>query len=116
MLLFRLAGVPKETVAEEYALTDLGLWEEAPRLVGNLLKSPNLGLDEETVKQILVAKKEKRYGGAERYFRNDLKMSAADLQAIKSALVVDERPIFGNKELKEEIGNGILSLSIFKPE
>lgn len=58
MLLFRLAGVPKETVAEEYALTDLGLWEEAPRLVGNLLKSPNLGLDEETVKQILVAKKE----------------------------------------------------------
>ncbi|KAL8902801.1 MAG: hypothetical protein Q9207_004374 [Kuettlingeria erythrocarpa] len=126
MLLFRLVGVPKETVAADYGLTELGLREEGPRLVENLLKSPDLALDEETVKQIVVAKKEyvlglcdvleERYGGAERYFRNHLKMGAADVQAIKSALVVDERPMFGNEEPKEEIENGILSLSIFMPQ
>ncbi|KAL8992742.1 MAG: hypothetical protein Q9169_006874 [Polycauliona sp. 2 TL-2023] len=115
MLLLRLAGVPKDMVAEEYALTDLGLREEAPKLVEKLLKTPNLGLDEESVKQILVAKKEyvlglcdvleERYGGAERYFREYLKMSAVDVQAIKNALVVEEKPIFGEAEEKEKIGN-----------
>ncbi len=58
---------------------------------------------------------EERYGGAERYFRGYLKMSAADVQAIRSALVVDQRPIFGIGELKEEIEDGILSWSNFKP-
>lgn len=125
MLLSRLAGVSKETVAEEYALTDLALREEAPRLVEKMLKNPNLGLDEETVRQIFVAKKdyilglcdvlEERYGGAEQYFRDYLKVSAADVQAIKSALVVDERPIFGKEEKKEDIPKGMLSLSIVKP-
>lgn len=107
MLLFRLAGVPKHIVAEEYALTDLGLREEAPKLVEALLKAPNLGLDEDTVKQLVVAKKEyvlalcdvldEQYGGAERYFKDVLKMSAADVQAIKRALVVGKRPIFGKE-------------------
>ncbi len=107
MLLFRLAGVPKHIVAEEYALTDLGLQEEAPKLVEALLKAPNLGLDEDTVKQLVVAKKEyvlalcdvldEQYGGAERYFKDVLKMSAADVQAIKRALVVGKRPIFGKE-------------------
>lgn len=125
MLLFRLAGVSKETVAEEYALTDLALREVTPRVVEKMLKNPNLGLDEEAVRQILVAKKdyilglcdvlEERYGGAEQYFRDYLKMSAADVQAIKSALVVDERPIFGKEEEKEDIPKGMLSLSIVKP-
>ncbi|KAI4223000.1 MAG: hypothetical protein L6R36_005734 [Xanthoria steineri] len=108
MLFFPLAGVPKHIVAEEYALTDLGLREEALKLVAALLKVPNLGLDEDTVKQILVAKKQyvlalcdvldEQYGGAERYIRNVLKMSAGDVQAIKRALVEGKRPIFGEEE------------------
>ena len=107
MLLLRLAGVPKHLVVEEYAQTDLGLREEAPKLVETLLKAPGLGLDEETVKQLVVAKKEymsalcevleEQYGGAEGYFRDHLKMSAADVQAIKRALVVEKRPIFGRE-------------------
>ena len=118
MLLFRLAGVPKESVAEEYALTDLGLREVAPKLVEQSLKTPNLGLDEETVKQLVVAKKEyvlglcdvleERYGGAEQYFRKYLKMSATDVQAIKNNLIVDKRPIFGKEEKRKENRYGTL--------
>ncbi|KAL8763570.1 MAG: hypothetical protein Q9184_000697 [Pyrenodesmia sp. 2 TL-2023] len=125
MLLFRLAGILKETVAEEYALINLGPGEDGPRLVENLLRSPSLALDEETVKRIVVAKKdyvtglcdvpEERYGVVERYLKPYLKMSTADVQAIKSALIVVERPIFKKEKKTEKIGKATLSFSVAKP-
>ncbi|KAL8664293.1 MAG: hypothetical protein Q9168_007934, partial [Polycauliona sp. 1 TL-2023] len=112
MLLLRLAGVPKDIVAEEYALTDLGIREETPRMLERLLKNPGLGLNEETMREIMVARKEyvlglcdvleERYGGAQQYFGDYLKMSASDVKAIRSALIADEEPIFGEEEETKE--------------
>lgn len=63
------------------------------------------------LRQFVVARKEyildvcdvleRRYGGAERYFREYLRMTATEVEAIKSALVVNERPMF-TKEAKRE--------------
>lgn len=114
MLLFGLLGLPPSTIADEYALTNLGLGDSTPQLVELLLKNPNMGLDEEGLKRIAVAKKEyieglcqvleNKYGGAEQYFRNHLMMSAGDVEAIRKGLVVDERPIFPTT--KQEGANG----------
>lgn len=43
-------------------------------------------------------------------------MSAAGVKAVESALIVDERPIFGNEKEQEEIGKFGWSLPIVKPE
>lgn len=73
-----------------------------------LLKNPRLHLTEESVKIILAAKKEymeglcdmleKKYGGAERYFREHLGMTADEVEAMKTALTSDEPPIFPEKQ------------------
>ncbi|KAI4179477.1 MAG: hypothetical protein L6R41_007829 [Letrouitia leprolyta] len=104
LLLFRLAGVSPELAAEEYELTNLGLREEGLRLVELVLKSPQMNLDAESLKNLGVAKKEyieelckvfdKKYGGAEQYFKHYLKMTAAEMKAIKRNLTVNERTIF----------------------
>lgn len=83
-------------------------------------------LDEETVKQIVVAKKEyllglcdvleKRYGGAEQYFRDYLKMSAAEVQVIKSNLIVDVKPIFGRADHDPDTGYGGLSCGLLSSD
>ncbi|KAL8960183.1 MAG: hypothetical protein Q9193_003067 [Seirophora villosa] len=121
MVLYRLAGVAPEMIADEYALTNLALQQQAPQLVEMVLKIPGLGLTEESVKQLGVARKEyilglcdvleRRYGGAERYFREYLKMTPTEVQAIKSALVVNERPIFTKEAKGKAFGIGISSLT-----
>lgn len=118
LLLFRLAGVSPETAAEEYQLTNLGLRKETPRLVEMVLKNPQMGLDAETLKKLTVAKKmyieklskalDEKYGGAEHYFRSHLKMTAADVQAIKGNLIANERPIF-KKRMEAPVSTSYLA-------
>ncbi|KAL8695258.1 MAG: hypothetical protein Q9224_003430 [Gallowayella concinna] len=118
MLLLRLVGISPETAAEEYELTNLGLREEAPRLVEKMLKAPEMSIDAETLKNIMVAKREyivalckvldEEYGGAEQYLRSYLKMSAVDVQAMRHTLVTDEPPVFPKRQ---ETHTGGLTIS-----
>ncbi|KAM3416968.1 hypothetical protein BST61_g8553 [Cercospora zeina] len=95
-LLKLLIGVNKELIAEEYALTDLGLAHLKPLFTERLLKNPALQGNEEGVKNMTSSKKEnmlatidmieKEFGGAEKYMREYCKLGDEEIEALKQNL------------------------------
>ena len=108
-MLLRLVGVSAKTVAEEYALTALELREVAAKLVEALLRNHILHLDEESVKKLVMAKKEymeglckvveEEYGGAEEYLRDYLRLRGEAVEALKNTLVVNKKPTFTERRV-----------------
>lgn len=104
-------------------MTNLGLREEGLRLVELVLKSPQMNLDAESLKNLGVAKKEyieelckvfdKKYGGAEQYFKHYLKMTAAEMKAIKRNLTVNERTIFRKRTEPSASMSYLISFSFY---
>jgi len=95
-LLLQLVGVEEEAIAEEYALTDLGLAELKPVFVERLLRNPALGGDREGVGNMVSAKKEnmaaalemieREFGGAERYMRERCELEDEHIERIRRNL------------------------------
>jgi hypothetical protein len=99
-LLLTAAGVPPETVAEEYALTDAGLKELKPIFVERLLKSPALDGNPDGVWNMVSSKKENMeaaiemihsdFGGAEKYMRENCELTDQEIEQLKKNLVVSK--------------------------
>ena len=95
-LLFILAGVSKEKIAQEYSLTDLGLAELRPIFAERLLKNPALEGNREGVANMVSAKREnmeatvdmiwREFYGAEEYMRKYCKMSDAEIEQLRKNL------------------------------
>ncbi|KAL2358844.1 protein-tyrosine phosphatase-like protein [Cryomyces antarcticus] len=102
-LLLSLVGVPDDAVADEYALTDVGLAEVKPAFIERLLENPALEGDEEGVRNMVGAKSgnmlatlemlRERYGGAEGYVREVCGLSEEEVERLKGNLVVDAVPV-----------------------
>jgi len=102
-LLLSLCGVADEVVAEEYALTELGLGTWLPQLVQMIVKHSDVS--EEAARNMAGARKESmltalkmvkdEYGGAEGYFKNKCGVTGEELDKIKTLLTVDEPPVCG---------------------
>lgn len=95
-LLFMLAGMDDESIAEEYSLTDLGLAPLKPLFMERLLKNPALEGNEEGVKNMVSAKKEnmlaslvmirKEVGSAKRYMVERCGMNEEEVERLKKNL------------------------------
>lgn len=95
-LLKMLVGVEKETIAEEYALTDVGLEHLKPLFTERLLKNPKLEGNAEGVKNMVSSKKEnmiatvemieKEFGGAEKYMREYCKLDDREIEGLRKNL------------------------------
>lgn len=96
-LLLMLVDVPKEAVAEEYALTDLGLADLKPLFQERLLKNPALRGDHEGVKNMVssvapameasIDMIEKEFGGAQNYMQEKCGLSDAEIKQLKENLL-----------------------------
>ncbi|KAF2770611.1 tyrosine protein phosphatase 5 [Teratosphaeria nubilosa] len=92
-LLFLLAGAPETEIAQEYALTDLGLASLKPLFKERLLKNPALGGDENGVNNMISSKPENMratiemfnndFGGAERYMMEYCSLSEAEIKLLQ---------------------------------
>lgn len=96
-LLLMLVDVSKEAIAEEYALTDLGLAELRPLFVERLLKNPALEGDREGVMNMVSSRKEtmeasidmieKEFGGSQTYIQQKCGLSDGEIEQLKKNLV-----------------------------
>jgi protein tyrosine/serine phosphatase len=96
-LLFMLAGVDEETIAEEYSLTDQGLAHLRPLFIERLLKNPALEGNREGVGNMVSSKREnmtasiamikKDFGGAEEYMQQQCGLSSAEIEQLRKNLV-----------------------------
>lgn len=96
-LLLTLAGVPAEKIADEYALTDLGLADLKPMFVERLLKNPALEgnragvwrMVSSTTENMLAALEmiTKDFGGVENYMKRDCGLTDAEIKQIKTNLL-----------------------------
>lgn len=92
-LLFLLVHAPAEDIANEYALTELGLAEKKPEFIERLLMNPQLQGNREGVENMVSSKKEnmlatiemihQRFGGAENYMSTHCKLSDAEIKRIR---------------------------------
>ncbi|KAK4542480.1 hypothetical protein LTR36_006732 [Oleoguttula mirabilis] len=92
-LLFMLAGAPVDDIAEEYALTDLGLAPLKPLFIERLLKNPVLEGDVEGVKNMVSSKAEnmlatveminQEFGGAEVYMTKTCGLTEAEVKRLR---------------------------------
>ena len=108
MLLLRLVGVDSKIVAEEYTLTNEAFRLGKPKQIEELVKNPNLGLNEEALKNIVLAKEEymaslcrildERYGGAATYIAEHLGLGEDIVTGLKRNLIVDEAPVLGRRQ------------------
>lgn len=97
-VLLLLLGVDAERVAEEYALTDLGLMEQRPAFVERLLAHPAMEGSREAVGNMVSAKKENmaatiemldsEFGGAEQYVKEKVGLREDEVEALKTNLLV----------------------------
>ena len=98
-LVLDLAGVDHQTIAQEYALTELGLGEWIPAIVASLLKEPEMEGDEAKVRRMVCAREENmaevlknlkaEWGGAEGYLENGLGFEASDVEKIRANILED---------------------------
>ena len=96
-LLLTLAGVSPDKIAEEYALTDIGLRDLKPTFVERLLRNPALNGNRDGVWNMVSSKKENMvaatkmiendFGGAEQYMRKNCEMSDAEVEQLKKNLL-----------------------------
>lgn len=92
-LLYMLAGAPKEEIANEYALTDLGLAELKPLFIQRLMLNPALGGNVEGIANMTSSKKENMdasidmieadFGGARGYMKKWCGMSDDEISRLK---------------------------------
>ncbi|KAK5709987.1 hypothetical protein LTR17_019263 [Elasticomyces elasticus] len=92
-LLFMHAGADADPIADEYALTDLGLAEKKPEFIERLLLNPALGGNRQGVENMVSSKKEnmlatieminKEYGSAEKYMREHCGLTEAEVQRLR---------------------------------
>ncbi|KAK3683083.1 hypothetical protein LTR37_020568 [Vermiconidia calcicola] len=96
-LLLLFAGLEPEMVAEEYALTELGLAELRPLFIERLLKNPALEGNRDGVQNMVSSKKEnmvaaiemigKEFEGAETYMREKCGLEDDDIEQLRSNLL-----------------------------
>ena len=96
-LVLKLVGVADELVADEYALTEMGLREWREGIVKLLLTSEELKGDEVKIRRMLSARREvmvawlvvlrKRYGGAEGYLKTNLGFTDEEIARIREGIV-----------------------------
>lgn len=97
-LLLILAGVPAEKVADEYALTDIGLRDLKPLFVERLSKNPAVQGNRDGVWNMVSSKKEnmeaaiemiqRDFGGAEKYMREKCELTDQEIEQLRKNLVV----------------------------
>jgi hypothetical protein len=96
-LLLKVAGVADADVADEYALTEMGLAEEREAMVRVLVARTEMGGDEAGVRNLLGARREsmlatlamveEKYGGAEGYLKGTLGFTEGEVKRIRGNLV-----------------------------
>ena len=104
MLLQSLAGVPREFIIEEYALSDRGMRMTAPEIVKILTRNPNLPMPDDWATGFVLAKKEymecmvdlldREYGGIQKYLQEYVNLSTSEQECIRKNLVAKEKPIY----------------------
>nr|POF07211.1 tyrosine-protein phosphatase [Quercus suber] len=92
-LLYMLAGTPKEEIAAEYALTDLGLMSLKPLFEERLLKNPIFEGNVEGIRNMTSSKKENmsasidmieaHFGGVKNYMSRWCGLSDEEINAVK---------------------------------
>ena len=112
MLFQSLAGVPRDFIAEEYALSDRGMRMTAPEIVKVLTGNPNMRMPDDWATGLVLAKKEymeglvdvlnREYGGIQKYLWDYMKLSTQEQEHIRKNLVAEERPIY----ISETMGKG----------
>lgn len=95
-LIFLLAGVDTEAIADEYSLTDLGLEHLKPLFIERLLKNPALEGNQDGVRNMVSSKREnmvatvemieREFGGAEGYLRNQCGLGEEVVEALRRNL------------------------------
>nr|POF22399.1 tyrosine-protein phosphatase [Quercus suber] len=95
-LLYMLAGTPKDEIAKEYALTDLGLKDLKPLFIERLLKNPIFEDNVERVRNMTSSKEENMsasidmieadFGGARNYMTKWCGLSEHEVDALKRNL------------------------------
>lgn len=95
-LLFLLAGVDKEAIADEYSLTDLGLEHLKPLFMERLLKNPALEGNVDGVKNMVSSRREnmeatidmieKEVGGVQRYLKGHCGLSEEQIESLRKNL------------------------------
>lgn len=92
-LLLALAGASADEIADEYALTDLGLASLKPLFIERLLKNPALEGNDEGVRNMVSSKPENmretlsmitdKFGGAEEYMMKDCGLSQEEVERVR---------------------------------
>ncbi|KAK5108479.1 hypothetical protein LTR62_008297 [Meristemomyces frigidus] len=92
-LLLLQVGASEEEIADEYALTDLGLAEKKPEFIERLLQNPALQGNREGVMNMVSSKKENMlasiemiredFGSPERYMKEYCKLSEDEVERVK---------------------------------
>ncbi|KAL9056509.1 MAG: hypothetical protein Q9162_002884 [Coniocarpon cinnabarinum] len=95
-LILSIAGVDDEIVAEEYALTMVGLRDRKSEMVGRLLELEVLGGNREKAERMVEARKEyligtldmikEKYGSAEGYVMNECGLGPEELEGVRRNL------------------------------
>lgn len=96
-LLLLLVDVPKDVIAQEYSLTDLGLADLKPIFTERLLKNPSLEGNPDGVKNMISSLKEnmeasvdmieKEFGGAQNYMQSKCGLSEGEIEQLKKNLL-----------------------------
>ncbi|KAA6413855.1 MAG: hypothetical protein FRX48_02217 [Lasallia pustulata] len=101
-LILELAGVDQDTIAHEYALTELGLKAWRPTVVEHLLQNPALEGNREGALNMVSARAENMlaalemireiYGGAEAYVKEKCGLSEEDIARIRQNILHTPSP------------------------
>lgn len=104
MLLQSLAGVPREFIVEEYALSDRGMRMTAPEIVKVLTRNPELPMPKDWATGLVLAKKEymeglvnvleREHGGVEKYLVENMGLSKYEQECIRENLISEAKPIY----------------------
>lgn len=96
-LLLMLADVPKDLIAEEYSLTDLGLADLKPLFMERLFRHPALEGNRDGVKNMVSSLKEnmeasidmieREFGGSRKYMQGKCGLSDAEVEQVKKNLL-----------------------------
>lgn len=100
-----VVGVRDSEIAEEYALTELGLKEWKDTMISHILMDPSMESDRGRVERMVGAKEENMsaflpelrnvWGGPEGYLRQGLGFGDEDIEAIKRNLTVADDAVDG---------------------
>ena len=104
MLFQSLAGVPREFIVEEYALSDRGMRMTAPEIVKVLTGNSNLPMPNDWATGLVLAKKEymegfvdileREHGGVEKYLAKNMGLSKYEQECIRKNLISEAKPIY----------------------